>query len=293
MRSHPERREMARYGTPLGLLAACLVVLTLGAPARVGAASPDSASGKGSAVSNPHGPIHAECEACHTAGSWRKLRKPVAFRHETTGFALEGRHKGVTCRSCHASLEFQKVGTACADCHRDVHQGRAGTGCQDCHTTSRWKLRSQAVAEHAKTAFPLRGRHTMLECARCHAGSAETLAPAVGRDCYSCHADAYAATTNPSHPAAGYPVTCESCHTPVAWKPAPLQHDALYFRIYSGRHAGRWSDCSTCHFNPASYASFTCFNCHEHDQAETDGHHDNVNGYVYDSDACYSCHRRV
>lgn len=285
--------DVTRIGRHAGWVLAFMLCVAAASPRSARAASEDTASVKAKPVSNPHGSLRAECEACHTSGSWRKLRKPVTFRHETTGFALEGRHKGVACRRCHASLEFQKVGTACADCHRDVHQGRAGTACQDCHTPARWALRSRAVAEHARTAFPLRGAHTMVECARCHAGSAETLAPAVGRDCYACHADAYAATANPSHPAAGFPVTCESCHTTVAWRPAPLQHDALYFRIYTGRHRGMWSDCSTCHFNPASHADFTCFNCHEHEQANTDDRHNEVSGYTYDSDACYSCHRRV
>jgi hypothetical protein len=43
--------------------------------------------------------------------------------------------------------------------------------------------------------------------------------------------------------------------------------------------------------SPASFAVFECTQCHEHNRTSTDNDHDEVNGYVYESRSCYSCHR--
>ena len=39
---------------------------------------------------------------------------------------------------------------------------------------------------------------------------------------------------------------CLSCH-PTGQPATFTQHDALYFPIYSGSHAGTWSACTACH----------------------------------------------
>ena len=66
--------------------------------------------------------------------------------------------------------------------------------------------------------------------------------------------------------------------------------DHPQFPIFSGRHAGEWDTCQTCHTQPASFEVFTCLTCHEHRRSEMDDEHDEVRGYVYESTACYSCH---
>jgi hypothetical protein len=112
--------------------------------------------------------------------------------------------------------------------------------------------------------------------------------------CADCHLDDYQGTTNPDHQASGFPTTCESCHRTTRWRDiSGFDHDGLYFPIYSGKHRGRWSDCSDCHTVASNYSSFSCLGCHPHsDRQETDGHHREVGGYTYDSAACYSCHPR-
>ncbi|HTT70978.1 MAG TPA: hypothetical protein VMG32_07110, partial [Anaeromyxobacteraceae bacterium] len=65
----------------------------------------------------------------------------------------------------------------------------------------------------------------------------------------------------------------------------PTTH--TFFPIATGVHA---VDCNTCHGGFSSFAEFTCFNCHAHDQATTDPIHTGVNGYSYASTACYGCH---
>ena len=60
--------------------------------------------------------------------------------------------------------------------------------------------------------------------------------------------------------------------------------------IYSGKHEGEWNLCIDCHLGN-NYSDFSCIDCHEHDnQADVDDDHDGVSGYVYNSDACFSCH---
>ena len=51
--------------------------------------------------------------------------------------------------------------------------------------------------------------------------------------------------------------------------------------------------CTDCHTDQTNYASFSCINCHEHTQSQTDSEHSGVRNYVYSSPACYSCHRNV
>jgi hypothetical protein len=101
----------------------------------------------------------------------------------------------------------------------------------------------------------------------------------------------YQGTTDPDHETAGFPLTCEDCHTTSTWLGATFDHDNQYFPIYSGKHQGEWNDCSDCHYNPSDYSSFSCILCHEHsDQSQVDNDHSEVNGYVYNGQSCYECH---
>jgi DnaJ-class molecular chaperone len=131
--------------------------------------------------------------------------------------------------------------------------------------------------------FPLVGLHATQPCTACHRNGVYRGTP---RDCFSCHQANYNQTTNPNHVAAGFPTTCDSCHkaTDAAWTQGTFAHTA--FPI-TGRHN---ATCSTCHTNPTNYRVFTCLTCH--DRATTDSHHQGRSGYLYDSQACYTCHPR-
>ncbi len=48
-------------------------------------------------------------------------------------------------------------------------------------------------------------------------------------------------------------------------------------------------DCSECH-QAGGTREFSCIHCHEHGKAKMDDKHDEEPGYVYNSQACYSCH---
>jgi cytochrome c7-like protein len=232
------------------------------------------------------------CEECHDVA--RAQWAGTGFNHSTTGFPLTGAHGALACTACHTRGTYAGLSSECYSCHRPQYEAtqnpnhvaaRFSTQCASCHNTTSW---AGATFDHATTGFPLTGAHRSLACTACHTGGTYAgLSP----DCYSCHRADYEATNNPNHAAAGFPTTCASCHTTSAWQPASFNHDGLYFRIYSGRHQGRWNSCADCHTNPSSFADFSCFQCHS--QAETDPHHTQVQGYRYESAACYSCHRNV
>lgn len=247
-----------------------------------------------------HGEFGSECSTCHTSRSFID-RAGMLRTHQISRFPLSGAHAALECESCHRPVQSGQprfVGTPseCESCHMTDYQNAKSPDhvaanfphdCMACHTTLTWR---SARFDHAFTGFPLTGAHRTLACTQCHSGGTyQGLSPA----CASCHQGNYDATTNPSHAAAGFSTQCESCHTTTSWAGAIFDHDGQFFPIYSGTHAGKWANCATCHTSAASFAQFTCFSCHPHDdKAGTDSHHTQVGGYSYDSQACYSCHPR-
>ena len=239
----------------------------------------------------PHGEMAADCEDCHTDEAWTPVREPIVFKHADAGFPLAGSHKKVKCKSCHTTLEFPKVATACADCHRDVHRGEFGYKCESCHVAKSWDNRRQMWDLHSATLLPLTGAHATLDCQACHQENAPFQYALAPIDCFSCHEADYVGTTDPDHQAAGFPTDCEICHSTRSWDALGFpDHDAQFFPINSGRHAGEWSSCSDCHVVPGNFQIFECINCHEHSQSEMDDKHQDEPGYVYESTACYDCH---
>ncbi|HWO58072.1 MAG TPA: hypothetical protein VNN55_10945 [bacterium] len=234
------------------------------------------------------GGIPTLCEQCHTTSAWT----PASFDHNLSGFPLTGAHATVNCNSCHAN-GYTGTPTDCDACHHadylgvlDPNHVSAGfsTLCQQCHTTMAW---TPASFDHNQSGFPLTGAHTTVTCNSCHAnGSSGT-----PMECAACHNNDYLSAT-PNHVAAGFPTTCQTCHTTSAWTPANWDHDAQYFPIYSGAHKDKWNDCVDCHVSAGNFAAFECIFCHQHNQTDTDRDHTGEPGYQYLSSACYACHPR-
>jgi hypothetical protein len=229
------------------------------------------------------------CETCHSTTAW----PGAVFDHNTTIFPLTGAHKAVNCAGCHADGIYKGKPTTCVSCHQTEYNqtktpphAASGfpTSCETCHNTAQWP---GAVFNHAATPFPLTGAHVSVTCAQCHADGVYKGKPTT---CVSCHQTDYNATTNPGHSAARFPTDCASCHTTATWLGATFNHDASFFPIYSGAHAGKWSTCATCHTNAANFAVFDCLSCHT--KSQTDGEHKGRAGYVYASPNCYACHPR-
>lgn len=239
------------------------------------------------AADSPHRVMKNECSDCHNPYSW----KSVEFNHQNTWFSLDGVHRKIRCLSCHDISDFSKASPACGSCHTDIHQGKLPWNCERCHTAMGWHFLDAAVA-HANTSFPLIGGHANLDCHSCHLGESENEFSFVRSECVNCHRADFDAALNPPHTELGFGLRCDECHQMLAWRSANFARHDSFFPIYGGAHAGKWSTCDVCHEVPGDYSQFSCLNCHEHNQSRMDSRHQGeVGGYVYDSNACYDCHR--
>ena len=153
---------------------------------------------------NPHGTQFATemakngCATCHTSFDWHQPHI------DHSKWPLLGSHARTPCAACHGQ---QKVGAEpaayrgipreCEGCHDDVHAGQfkspPAKTCATCHDPEAFKLASKF--DHAKTSYPLDGKHATVACAKCH--TTETLrngATAVRyrlgyHQCKDCHAN--------------------------------------------------------------------------------------------------------
>ena len=239
--------------------------------------------------------VGADCARCHSTDNWLVDRIPEL--HQDNGFPLLGAHAQANCADCHKSetgLRFERIGNACSTCHAGDYAGTqnpdhraAGfsTNCVDCHDVTRFDWKTEQLNHDF---FPLTKGHQISDCAKCHTGGGSY--SNVSAECISCHKSDYDGSQNPKHGLAQFSKTCTDCHTTDPdWLPAKyLQHDGLYFPIYSGSHKGVWDKCADCHTNPSSFTEYTCISCHVN--PETDGKHNGVGGYVYSNSACLACH---
>lgn len=216
------------------------------------------------------------CATCHNEhiGVNFKLIQwdTTKFDHRKTGYALIGRHMKVACRSCHKpafitasdirkGLSSHKISrttylglsTACNNCHLsdNVHGKQfSGMDCRSCHTPYGWK--DSLRFDHAKTGFPLLGKHMSVSCSSCHkkvAGPGHKLmvkyTGLAYQSCTDCHRDVHHGTMG---------TTCSNCHTVDGWHifkktftSSNFNHSKTGFPLI-GKHAK--ISCSSCH-NPS------------------------------------------
>ena len=197
-----------------------------------------------------------KCETCHGEKAW----KPSTFNHDTdTKYALKGKHKGVKCASCHtAPLYRGKTSQDCVDCHRkdDKHKETLGTNCGSCHSERSWK--EPPNFDHAKSRFPLLGRHAKVECKDCHKDALYRQTPS---DCYACHRkdDKHDGTLGRA---------CETCHGERDWKTTQgrFDHQKTKFPLRNA-HAAPKVKCDACHADLRHLRDTRrdCFSCHQRD----------------------------
>ena len=228
-----------------------------------------------------------DCTSCHRATD--PTFRSGNFNHNSV-FQLVGTHATQACATCHVNNVFKGTPRDCVGCHRDDYQrttapNHAASGfsttCDSCHrpTDPTWR----GGAFNHNSVFQLLGKHATTVCGVCHTNNVYKGTP---RTCVGCHKADYDRTLSPSHVAARFPTTCETCHLggDNSWTPGRFTH--TWFPITSGRHSGH--PCSACHTNPNNYVEFTCFTCHT--RTETDNEHRGRTGYAYDSNRCYACH---
>ena len=232
------------------------------------------------------------CETCHTPEGWSPAS---AAAHLPDGvFPLTGGHAGRACTECHDPADYAAVARTCHGCHADDYAATTNpnhqasgfpTTCESCHQTTAWSPAS-AAAHLPDGVFPLTGGHAGRACTECHDPADYA---AVARTCHGCHADDYAATTNPSHVALALPTGCQACHTTSGWSPATFEGHHTMFPITTGKHAGM--ACAQCHPAAKPWKQFSCTDCMDHSKAKMDDKHlGEVAGYSYASAACYQCH---
>lgn len=295
-----KKRTPARVTTPAPPPAPQWMATPTSAPTPTNAPGPSptrpAAAAAPLVLSLPHDLPSNEthCVACHTTNGWEDVR----FAHERTGFPLDGAHRKVACKACHATGFAKPVPDRCAGCHRDVHAQEFGLHCEGCHDEASWRTTFTADA-HRRTNFPLTGRHALIPCVECHRNVRDRSFARTAIDCGSCHLADYQRTAMGSidHAAAGFPMSCQQCHLPWRWSPASFpQHDQC-FSIDRGPHAG--IRCLSCHTAIAGFQATgqcatntaACTSCHTHDCSRTDAIHQSVPGYQCKDRKCYECHR--
>ena len=240
--------------------------------------------------------VGPDCQRCHTSKSW--IVENITEIHQKSRFPLVGPHYTAQCSQCHPSaslLRFEPQGVECYDCHFQNYlsttkpnhvQANYSKNCSECHSVNSFTW-SNANINH--DFFPLTSGHSGIVCSECHVNGTSSKP---SKECVSCHQSNYNSTTSPNHTTVSFPTSCSDCHsTTPGWKPATYtSHDAQFFPVYSGKHAGTWNTCSECHTTPGSLKTFSCIDCHDHNQPSMDNKHNNVGGYTYASLACYECH---
>jgi hypothetical protein len=248
--------------------------------------------------SDPHaGALTGNCTKCHSLESW----KPApGFSHERTKFPLTGRHATVKCEPCHAKRTAEGIRVvyaglafgACSDCHADPHKGKLPGACSGCHTTADWRAAGKSF-DHAKTRFPLKGKHGQVACFGCHknakGGSTPAGSFAIARfsRCSDCHANPHGSQFGERKD------QCSSCHGEQGWKPTLIpsfDHAKTKFPL-RGKHAA--VPCALCHVEkkplPVRITRVDtrtfgkCTNCH------ADPHQGQFSGRA-DGGKCDVCH---
>lgn len=211
------------------------------------------------------GSLGLACERCHDTESWTKA---VRFDHARTAYPLTGKHADVACNKCHASARLGLPPDAhgnvvprykplrfaqCSACHDDPHAGRLSSRCSDCHSTRGFAQVDRGSFDHARTRFPLRGKHRQVACADCHVpgsvfarmrpsdrgtlpGASEVVT------CVTCHEQAHREGTREPRLA-----DCRACHSEEAWRPTSFdaaRHSRTRLSL-DGAHAG--VTCASCH----------------------------------------------
>jgi hypothetical protein len=229
-----------------------------------------------------------DCGRCHTSASW--LVNNINDIHQSSRFPLLGAHRTADCIDCHKSetyVRFDVPGVNCVDCHREnfmsttnPNHTEAGFSedCSTCHPINAFEWKGSGFNHNF---FPLVQGHSGVNCSECHI--TPNYADA-SPDCYSCHQDTYAATTNPNHTASNFPTTCSNCHTlSPGWKPASFDHSNFPLTLGHSTPA-----CTDCHIN-GNYSSTPtdCYSCHQSDyNSSTNPNHQSLSF----STLCTTCH---
>nr|MCU0347077.1 hypothetical protein [Saprospiraceae bacterium] len=228
------------------------------------------------------------CDDCHTLTAWT----PAAFDHASI-WPLTGAHQPIAnqCAECHVGGNYTTTPNTCAGCHQpdfntSTNPNHVTLGlpndCAQCHTTAPdWMPASFAIHDQF---YQLNGAHATIanDCATCHNGNYNN----TPNTCVGCHQADYNGTANPNHASAGFPTTCNDCHSESAWTPATFDHNSIW--PLTGAHATIANNCAACHIG-GNYANTpnTCVGCHQADYNSANNPNHQQAGFPT---TCQSCH---
>ena len=229
--------------------------------------------------------VSKECIECHSDHHGRKFDMirfdTEQFDHNLTGYALEGQHAVIDCRSCHISEyiaddvlskrenTFLGLEKACLSCHADFHQGTLSEDCIACHSID--AFRPAVHFDHDDSKFRLKGKHIEVDCIECHQMTThngtefQQFTELNFRDCNACHND-------PHH--GNFANKCVECHTETSFSTfigsRSFNHNRTRFHL-NGSHKN--VDCFACHVQTSvpelvfqdrlGTETTQCVECHE------------------------------
>ncbi len=228
------------------------------------------------------------CSSCHTTNKFKAIEN---FKHDNTQFKLTGSHQKVDCAKCHPIEErngkkFQKFKdiafSSCKSCHNDVHKGKFGNDCSSCHSTSSFHNIAQGSFNHAKTNFPLIGKHRLTACVDCHKTN---LSAKINHEkCIDCHNDYHKG----EFIASNLNKDCSECHSEYGFTPSLFtidKHDLSKFKL-TGAHLA--IACQSCHLKTDAWhfrnIGNDCIECH------TNVHGNELAQKYLPENKCNSCH---
>lgn len=222
----------------------------------------------------------------------------------------------LACTTCHQHTVAQ------SDLDHGTAMSRYGyrydaQACYQCHQTSQ----VPGLFDH-EPIYPLlppsgRQAHQALSCVDCHASKTDRAGsltctachqPAGGGDNRDVHGQPRMDEVHSSIPGYAWsPRVCIGCHTDGTAASGATNLNHIWFPISAGNtHAvtttGGQLSCTDCHTTQGTYTAFECVTCHlevtdpgnaarpVHGQARSDEIHAAVNGYVFSSLECYTCH---
>ena len=238
------------------------------------------------------GTLKDTCETCHNTVSWKG--KEVNFDHNKA-YKLDGKHVDVKCQKCHPVTAMFRVEEKekCITCHKkdDKHKGQLGAACEKCHVTTGWKNLS---LDHAKTKYPLEGKHIEVKCEKCHADRSKgsfKIAKFDTCDSAGCHDKGKFGNV---HEPQFQGQRCDKCHTVTGFKPSLFKHEGEDYKGFKlkGKHAE--VKCEKCH-RPHQVTKVALYKPIDTSTCNTVGCHDvkergNIHGIQFKGQRCETCH---
>lgn len=257
---------------------------------------------QGGACADCHEPVHdalfgRDCGECHRGVRWLGLPDELGYRvHGLTRFELDGAHQQVACDACHdperpAPQRYRKLPHGqCLDCHRDPHAGqfaeRDGGECSACHGTHGFSPARFGAPEHARTTFPLDGKHLATPCGACHGyGHPRVKFAQPAQACADCHDNPHGDLFQRELADGG----CARCHDTAGWDRPRVDHSRWPL---TGAH--RDAHCDRCHAVQAEAGAIGDPRRYHDAPRECSGCHGDVHaGQFQQSDpqrTCDECH---